>query len=87
MANADMLEHADRDDAIKRPCNVTIVLQQKTGAVVQALFGRALVGDCMLLLRQGDAGDIGAAKLGEVKAASPPQPQPMSRTRSLSAQP
>ena len=72
VTNADMFEHANRDDAIKRPLQVTIVLQQKTGAIVQIFLSRALVCDCMLLLRQRDAGDIGAAKLREVKAKPAP---------------
>jgi hypothetical protein len=33
VTHADMFEHANRDDAIKRPMQVTIVLQEKTGAI------------------------------------------------------
>ena len=33
VTHADMFEHANRDDAIKRPMQVTIVLQEKMGAI------------------------------------------------------
>ena len=61
MIDADMLEHADRDDAVERPVDVAVVLQLEAGAVDETFLRRAAVGDAVLLLRQRDAGDVGAA--------------------------
>jgi hypothetical protein len=72
VTHADMFEHTNRDDAIKRPLQVTIVLQEKTGLIAQIFLSRALVCDCVLLLRQRDARDIDAAKLRKVKAKPTP---------------
>ncbi len=72
MADADMLEHADRDDAVERTGHVAVVLQVEARALGEALLGGALVGDGVLLLRQGDAGDVGAGRLGEIQAEPAP---------------
>ena len=72
MIDADMLEHADRDDAVERSVDVAIVLQIEPGLVAQPLFRRALVGDVVLLLRQRDAGHVGAGHFGEIE----PKPAP-----------
>ena len=70
--DADMLEHADRDDAVERPVDVAIVLQLEARALGQALFRGALVGDGVLLLRQRDAGHVGAGDLGEIEPKAAP---------------
>ena len=49
VADADMLEHADRDDAVELLLHIAIVLQPEVGALAQALLRRALVGDGVLL--------------------------------------
>ncbi len=50
-----------------------IVLQVEARPLAQALaLGGARIGDAMLLLRQRDAGDIGAADFGQVKAEPAP---------------
>ncbi len=42
-ADADMLEHADRDDAVERSCHVAIVLQPEFDAGPTSLFSAARV--------------------------------------------
>ncbi len=70
--DADMLEHADRHDAVERSRHVAIVLQIETRARAQALFGRALIGDGVLFLRQRHAGHVGAGQFREIE----PEPAP-----------
>ena len=72
MIDADMLEHANRHDAVERAGDIAIVLQLEACVLAEAFFGRALIGDRMLLFRQRDAGDVGAANFGEIK----PKPAP-----------
>src|ERR1019366_2527591 len=72
MIDANMLEHADRNDAVESLGDVAIILQLKAGALGEALFCRALVGDRVPLLRERDAGCIDAADFGQVK----PKPAP-----------
>ena len=69
---ADMLEHADRYDAIENFVDFAIVLQIEAGAIVESFGLGALVSDFMLLLRERDSGDLGAMLSGEVK----PKPAP-----------
>ena len=72
MADANMLEHADRDDAVERLRHVAIVLQTEVDLVVQSLFGRALARARVLLLRERDAGDVRAAELGQIERKPAP---------------
>ena len=48
--DANMLEHANRHNAVKGSGDVAIVLQPEAGALVEAFFGRPFVGDHMLLM-------------------------------------
>ena len=41
VADADMLEHADRDDAVERPVDLAIVAEKKAHAVGEAALARA----------------------------------------------
>ena len=50
-ADADMLEHTHRNDAIEFPWHVAIVLQAELDLVAQALFGRPSSCDSELSLR------------------------------------
>ncbi len=63
----DVLEHADRDDAVEGPAHVAIVLQAKFDPVREARLARAIGRDSELLLGQGDAGDLGAGDAGEIE--------------------
>ena len=58
-ADPDMLEHADRDDAVERAGHVAVVLQPEFDARRQSLLRRARARRRQLLLRQRDAGDAG----------------------------
>jgi len=44
--DADMLEHADRHDAVERSRNVTIVLEEEFCRSRQVPLDGAVVGDC-----------------------------------------
>src|SRR5262249_59580436 len=65
-ADADMLEHSDRDDAIEFLRHVAIVLQTELDLVGQSLFARTHARERKLALGQRDTGDAHLAKLGEV---------------------
>src|SRR5271154_1576081 len=65
---ADMLEHADRDDAVERTLDIAIVLQSKVDAILEPLLPRPLRGDDLLLLRQRHSGDARAGCLREIKS-------------------
>src|SRR5712691_1906770 len=71
-ADADMLEHADRDDAIEFLRHVAIVLQAELDFVGQSSFGRAHLREGMLLLRERDAGHACAAELAEIERKTAP---------------
>ncbi len=70
--DADMLEHAHRDDGVERAFDVAVVLEQETRAIRQAAILGALVGDGVLLLRKRHAGDLDTAAVGEVEAEPAP---------------
>ena len=72
VADADMLEHADRDDPVEFLRHVAIVLQPERDAVREAFFGCAPRCECVLLLGQGDAGDVGVQQLGEIEREPAP---------------
>src|SRR6202167_4532115 len=71
-SDADVLEHADRNDAIKPAGDVAIVLEAKDGVVGSALFQRPLAGAGVLFARKSDAGRAGAGHAGEIKRHSTP---------------
>src|SRR6185437_17034784 len=70
--DADMLEHADRDDAIELALDVAVVLQQELGCAAKPAFGSTDVRGLPLLDRQRYAGDIGAQGLGEIETKAAP---------------
>ena len=72
MAYADMLEHADRDDAVERPGEGAVVAQLEAGVVGEAALARAPVRDAVLLGREGDAGDVDVRHFGHVEAEAAP---------------
>ena len=51
VADADVLEHSDRDDAIERSGDLAIVPEEKADALAEALLGGATVGHGKLLVR------------------------------------
>ena len=63
--DANMLEHADRDDAVVSLGDVAIILEIESGLVAQTFIDGTRVGNAVLLLRQRDAGDVGARDFGE----------------------
>ncbi len=67
-----MLEHADRHDAIERPGNVAIILEQEFGRMGQVLFGGAGVRHLQLLGRKRDAGDVGAGHFSQIETKAAP---------------
>ena len=80
MLGADMLEHADRDDAIEAAGLITVVTQRELDPVCQARLLRAL----LLTLSCSSESVMPCTWQPEVWArcsASPPHPEPMSRTR------
>src|SRR5258708_20359915 len=70
--DADMFEHADRYDAVERPGNVAIVLEEELRRPRQVFFRRAIVGHLQLFGREGNASDIGAAHFGQIQAEASP---------------
>ncbi len=72
MADADMLEHADRDDAVERAFHVAIILQAEIGPPGEAPLLGAAPRHAMLFLRQRHSGDLRSRMGGEVKSHSAP---------------
>ncbi len=70
--DADMLEHADRDDPVEAGVKVPVILQTEFHRIGQAAFDGAATRQLELFLGQRDAGDVGAAKFGKIK----PEPAP-----------
>ena len=56
----------------KLPVDLAVVLQAEAHPVGEAGGGGALGGDAVLLLGEGDAGDVGAADPGEVERHAAP---------------
>src|SRR5207249_486546 len=71
-ADADVLEHSDRDDPIESLGHVAIVLQLEGDLAGQPFFLRAGARESVLLLRQRDPGDARAAMLGEIERKPTP---------------
>src|SRR5262249_49301557 len=72
VADTDMVEHPDGDDAIEFLHDVAIVLQPDFHPFRETLFGSPHARDRVLLLRKGDAGDACSAQLGEIERKSTP---------------
>src|SRR5215467_1548580 len=71
-ADADMLEHADRDNTVECAGNVTVVERLEGGGALQLAFPGALARDCELLLRKRDAQGPGAADLRGIERKPAP---------------
>src|SRR5258708_4744854 len=71
-ADADMLEHADRDDTVEGAGYVAIVERLEGGGAFHLSFPGALARYCELLLRKRDARDPGAADLRGIERKSAP---------------
>ena len=72
-ARADVLEHADGDDAVELAVDLAVVLQGKAHAALEPLLARARAGDAELLGRQRDAQHVGgAADLLQVERQAAP---------------
>jgi hypothetical protein len=67
VADADMLEHADRYDAIERSGDIAIILEPESGVLRPAALGRSLLRAGVLLLRQRDAGHLRAGDFGKIE--------------------
>ena len=72
IADADMFQHADRDDAVEMLADFTIILQAEIDMLGELPFGEAALGGRELFLRQGDAGHLGAAEIGEIERKAAP---------------
>ncbi len=72
VAHAHVLEHAHRDDPVEFAVQFTVVLEQELHLVLKPASCRAFVRQPVLFFRQGDAGDLCARHLRQVK----PQPAP-----------
>ena len=72
MPDADMFEHADRDDAIETLVEVAVILQTEIHPVRQLALGGAAAGELELFFRQRDAGDLCAAMFGEIETKAAP---------------
>ena len=66
-ADADMFEHADRDDAVEGFMNVAVVLKPKFDPVGQACLTGSIGRDGELLAGQSDAGHLGSCDPGEIE--------------------
>ncbi len=72
IADADMFEHADRNDAVEPRMDLTIVLEQKLRLRLESAIDRPLPRDTQLLARECYARDIGAADLCEIERHAAP---------------
>jgi hypothetical protein len=71
MGDADMLEHADRDDAVEGLGNVAVVLQPKLDPIGKPGLPRASRGDGELFLGERDPRDASAANACEIEPKTP----------------
>ena len=72
VADAHVLEHADRDDAVEGRVHVPVVLQAEVDPALQPPLADAGAGGRRLLLGEGDAGDLRPPHLREVEAEPAP---------------
>src|SRR5262249_45997052 len=69
---ADMLEHANRDDAVESSFDIPVGSQFETRDQIQPLEARPLVGKFELLLAQGNAEYLGAGVAHEIETETSP---------------
>ena len=72
MIDADVLEHADRDDAVERTFDVAVVLQLEATVGARPFSAARSLAMRVLLLRQRHASDLGAGDLGEIEREPAP---------------
>ena len=85
-ADADVLEHADRDDPVEGLFNVAVVLEPKLDPVGQARLTGAIGRDGELLAGQGDAGDLGSCDPGKIKPQAAKAAADVERRRAVPRQ-
>src|SRR5207342_2353361 len=71
-ADADMLEHADGDDALVAAFDVAVIGEPKIDVLSKPAFAGAAACRLELLPRQGDSGHVCAAEFGEVERKAAP---------------
>src|SRR5690554_8197848 len=67
-----MLEHADRNDAVEWTLEITVIGHLEAGAIAQLAIGGALIGDRVLLGRQGDTKQIDVEVSGNIEPHAAP---------------
>ena len=67
-----MLEHADRYDAVESALDVAVILQLELRVAARPFSAARSLAMCVLLLRQRDAGHVGAGDFREVKPEAAP---------------
>src|ERR1700741_722844 len=72
MAGADMLEHADRDDAVEAALQLAVVAQMEAHAIAKAGRRRVLLRELVLLDRERHAGGVHPGRAREVEGEPPP---------------
>ncbi len=72
MVDADMLEHADRDDPVVAALLLAVILEMEAHAVGKPGGGGPLGRELVLFDREGEAGDVGAGLAGEIKGEAAP---------------
>jgi hypothetical protein len=72
-ADADMLEHPDRDDTVEGALDIPVVGEPEIDLGSEPAFAGPRLRRLELLARQGDPGHLRAAELGEiVRKTAPP---------------
>src|SRR5689334_13704433 len=71
-ADADMLEHADRDDAVETAGDVAVVFEPEACVFGLPALRRPRGGARVLFRRQGDAGDARLRDLGKIEGEAAP---------------
>ena len=72
MVDADVFEHAHRDDAVEDADLIPVVAEMKPDPVRQSGVSGPLPGHLQLLGRQRQAGDVGAGLAGQINPHAPP---------------
>src|SRR6185503_8516033 len=70
--DADMLEHADRCDAVELAFDGAVIPKLKTALTCQARGGGAVIGDRQLLARQRYTQDVGVVLAREIEPETAP---------------
>src|SRR6202166_2785273 len=71
-ADADMLEHADRYDAVEAAIGIAIVDQVESGIPRKPALDRPVLGALVLLLRQRDTGHLRAGNFRKIERQTAP---------------